>query len=329
MRKSGILMHITSLPNPYGIGTVGKCAFDFIDFLHEAGQSYWQILPLNPTGYGDSPYQSCSAFAGNPYLIDLDLLVQEGLLRKEEPEAVCWTDREDRVDFSRLYEDRLNVLRLAWHRFDQWEALDAFCLDNSSWLPDFALFMALKYESGQKHFYEWDESLRRRDRVALNEFAKSYKEEILFWQFVQYEAKRQWMELKKYANSKGISIIGDMPIYVALDSVDVWKNPELFKLDENFAPKKVAGVPPDYFCEKGQLWGNPVYDYEVHKKDGFSWWIERIKKALKIYDYVRIDHFRAFDRYYEINSNAEDATVGEWIDVPSKELFDEQLLTVA
>ncbi len=318
-RRSGILMPIFSLPNKYGIGSFGKEAYKFVDFLQLAGQKIWQILPLVQTGYGNSPYSSVCSYSFSPYYISVESLREQGLITKAEAKFAL-SDKHC-VDYSDIFAVRYPLLRKAFARFD------IECKEFKNFLRkkeyyDYALYMAIKYVSGQKHFYEWEEPLRRRDKKALNKFAQSYTEELLFWQFVQYEAKRQWTELKKYANSKGISIIGDMPIYVALDSVDVWKNPQLFKLDENFAPKKVAGVPPDYFCEKGQLWGNPVYDYEIHKKDGFSWWIERIKNTLKIYDYVRIDHFRAFDRYYEINSDAEDATVGEWIEVPSKEFFD-------
>ncbi|MBR2498950.1 MAG: 4-alpha-glucanotransferase [Clostridia bacterium] len=318
-RCSGILMPIFSLPSKYGMGSFGKEAYKFVDFLHLAGQKIWQILPLVQTGYGNSPYSSVCSYSFNPYFISVESLKEQKLITKAE--ASFALSNKKYIDYGDLYAVRYPLLRKAFARFDK-ENVEFKSFLKKKEYYDYALYMAIKYASGQKHFYEWEDSLRRRDKNALKKFAKSYDEEIKFWQFVQFEAKREWKALKKYANSKGIKIIGDMPLYVALDSVDVWKNPELFKLDENFAPKKVAGVPPDYFCEKGQLWGNPVYDYEVHQKDGFSWWIERIKKALKIYDYVRIDHFRAFDRYYEIDSKAEDATVGEWVDVPSKEFFD-------
>lgn len=318
-RRSGILMPIFSLPNKNGMGSFGKEAYNFVDFLQSAGQKVWQILPLVQTGYGNSPYSSVCSYSFSPYYISVESLCEQGLITKAEARFAL-SDKQH-VDYGDLYAVRYPLLRKAFARFDK-DSKEFKSFLRKKEYYDYALYMSIKYASGQKHFYEWDEPLRRRDKAELNKFAKSYAEELLFWQFVQYEAKKQWLELKKYANSKGISIVGDMPIYVALDSVDVWKNPELFKLDEDFKPKKIAGVPPDYFCEKGQLWGNPVYDYEVHAKQGFSWWINRIKKALNIYDYVRIDHFRAFDRYYEIDCDAQDATVGEWMFVPSQDLFD-------
>lgn len=317
-RQSGILMPVFSLPSKYGIGSFGKESYKFIDYLSAAGQKVWQILPLVQTGYGNSPYSSVCSYSFNPYFISVELLKEQGLLTAAEIKFAK-SDKEY-IDYGELYSVRYPLLRNAYARFNKEDKAFKRFLKSKEFY-DYALFMAIKYASGQKHFYEWEEPLRKRDELALNKFAKSYKEEINFWQFVQYLAKTQWQAVKKYANEKGISIIGDMPIYVALDSVDVWKDPTLFKLDEDFKPKKVAGVPPDYFCEKGQLWGNPVYDYAAHESDGFSWWIERIKKALSIYDYVRIDHFRAFDRYYEIDSDREDAIVGEWIEVPSKKLF--------
>ena len=318
-RRSGILMPIFSLPSKYGIGSFGKESYKFVDFLSLSGQKVWQILPLVQTGFGDSPYSSVCSYSFNPYFISVDELKTQKLITTAE--AKFQESNKEYVDYGELYAVRYPLLRKAFLRFDKENKEFKKFLRKKEY-HDYAVFMALKFASGQKHFYEWDISFRTRDKKALKNFEKSYKDEILFWQFIQFEAKREWLKLKKYANQKGIKIIGDMPLYVALDSVDVWKNPELFKLDEDFIPTKVAGVPPDYFCEKGQLWGNPVYDYEVHKKDNFSWWINRINKALSIYDYVRIDHFRAFDRYYEIPSGALDATVGEWVNVPSKELFD-------
>ena len=311
-------MPIFSLPNKYGIGSFGKESYDFVDFLSESGQKLWQILPLVQTGYGNSPYSSVSSQSFNPYYISIDVLKEKGLITESEARfALC---EDGFIDYANLYAVRYPLLRKAFSRFDKNDAEFVKFLESKQ-AYDYALFMSIKYASGQKHFYEWDDSLRRREEWALKLFAKEYAEEVLFWQFIQFIAKTEWLKLKAYANSKGVSIMGDMPIYVALDSVDVWKNPELFKLDSEFKPKKVAGVPPDYFSKTGQLWGNPVYDYEVHKKDGYAWWINRIENALSVYDFVRIDHFRAFDRYYEINSDAQDATVGEWIDVPSEELF--------
>ena len=257
MRCSGILMHISSLPGPYGIGTMGKQAFRFIDFLEEAGQSIWQILPLTPTGYGDSPYQSCSTFAGNHYLIDLDELVKEGLLKKAELNEIQWSRSENKADFGLLYNNRLNVLRLAFKRFKDNKALDEFCSDNDSWLPDFALFMALKERFGGKPWYQWDQELKFRDADAIEAVRRELKDEIRFFSFVQYLFFKQWNALRAYAHSKGIRIIGDVPIYVPYDSVEVWKDTALFQLDEGLNPVSVAGCPPDAFSADVQLWGSP------------------------------------------------------------------------
>jgi len=311
-------MPIFSLPSKYGAGTFGKESYNFVDFLAEAGQKIWQILPLVQTGYGNSPYSSVSTSSISPYFISPEILMSEGLLKRAE---LQFSHSEKKyVDYGDLYAVRFPLLRKAFARFDKEDKnFKSYLRKKESY--DYALFMAIKYASGQKHFYEWDTPLKTRDAKALKKFEKDYREEVLFWQFVQYMAKRQWLNLKKYANSKGVEIMGDMPLYVALDSVDVWVNPSLYKLNEDFTPKKVAGVPPDYFSEDGQLWGNPVYDYEVHRKDGFKWWTERLKKALEIFDYVRIDHFRGLDRYYEVDNGRSDAKEGEWIDVPSEELF--------
>lgn len=316
MRGSGILMHITSLPGPYGVGTFGRYAYDFVDFLQKAGQQYWQILPLNPTGYGDSPYQSCSAFAGNPYLIDLDMLVQDGFLEKDELESVCWAEREDRVDFCRLYENRLNLLRLAWSRFDRLEEMDAFCRENSDWLPDFALFMALKAQNDGQPWLQWEDDLKRRQPEAVWKARRQLREEIRFYSFVQYLFHKQWSALRAYANEKGISIIGDVPIYVPMDSVDVWSNPELFQMDEKLQPTAVAGCPPDAFSDDGQLWGNPLYDWKRMEKDGFLWWIRRLTAAQKLYDVVRLDHFRGFESYWSVPYGEETAKNGKWVKGP-------------
>lgn len=311
-------MPIFSLPSKYGIGSFGKESYKFVDYLESAGQKVWQILPLVQTGYGDSPYSSVSSTSFNPYYISVDGLIEKGLITKAEAKFAF--AKEGLIDYGNLYAVRYPLLRKAFSRFDKTDTGFQKFVKSKEAL-DYALFMAIKNASGQKHFYEWDNPLKNRDNKALNKFIKDNGEELLFWQFVQYLAKKEWFELKSYANSKGISILGDMPIYVALDSVDVWKNPELFKLDGDFKPKKVAGVPPDYFSKTGQLWGNPVYDYAEHKKDDFAWWTARIKTALSVYDFVRIDHFRAFDRYYEIDADRKDAIVGEWVEVPSEELF--------
>ena len=264
MRASGILMHITSLPSPYGVGTMGKAAYQFIDFLQAAGQQYWQILPLTPTGYGDSPYQSCSTYAGNHYLIDLDMLVQDGLLMPEEIAAYRWGSNENRVDFGLLYENRLKLLRKAYARFSDWDKLDTFCRENSNWLSDFALFMALKDQNGGKAWYDWDEPLKRREPEAIWQARKQLKEEIRFYTVVQYLFYTQWQALREYAHQKDIQIIGDVPIYVPYDSADVWASPEWFYLDEDMQPVAVAGCPPDYFNADGQLWGNPLYRWAAH-----------------------------------------------------------------
>ncbi len=312
-------MPIFSLPNKYGIGSFGKESFEFIDYLKSAGQKVWQILPLVQTGYGNSPYSSVCSYSFNPYFISVDSLLCNGLITENEASFAC-CENNNYIDYSNLYAVRYPLLRKAFSRFDRSEKEFNEFIKDKDYL-DYALFMALKFATGQKHFYEWDVEYKFREEDALLRFIKDYKEEILFWQFVQYLAKKQWLELKDYANKKGISIVGDMPLYVALDSVDVWKNPNLFKLDQNLMPKKVAGVPPDYFCSEGQLWGNPVYEYLEHQKDGFSWWAKRISNALDIYDYVRIDHFRALDRYYEVDVERTDAKIGEWIEVPSSALF--------
>lgn len=311
-------MPVFSLPSKYGIGDFGEQCYKFIDYLCETGQSVWQILPLVQTGYGNSPYSSVSSESFNPYFISPKELVKKGLLSEEETEFSLYDGKY--VDYGFLYSVRFPLLKKAFSRFDKNdEEFVAFLKEGKAY--DYALFMTLKYESGQKHFYEWDDKYKYRDKTALDAFAKNYREEILFWQFIQFEAEREWFAVKKYANANGVEIFGDMPLYVAHDSVDVWKNPELFKLDENLMPTDVAGVPPDYFCADGQLWGNPVYDYAAHEKDGFFWWSERVKNALKLFDLLRIDHFRGLDRFYSVKAGSENAKNGEWVDVPSDKLF--------
>ncbi len=311
-------MPIFSLPSEYGIGGFGKECFEFIDMLSFGGQKLWQILPLVQTGYGNSPYSSVSAESFNPYFISPEKLVEKGLLTEEE---IAFSKYDGKyIDYGFLYSVRYPMLRQAYARFDKTDKKFVTFVKNKKAF-DYALYMSIKYASGQKHFYEWEEGLKRRDPSALSAFIKDYQEEIDFWQFIQFEAESEWIEVKKYANKKGIKIIGDMPLYVALDSVDVWINPQLFKLTEDFVPTEVAGVPPDYFQADGQLWGNPVYDYDVHMKDDFAWWTNRIKNALGTFDYVRIDHFRALDRYYSIKYGEPTARNGEWIKVPSDELF--------
>ncbi len=318
-RSSGVLMPIFSLPNKYGIGDFGKSGYDFVDFLRRSGQSVWQILPLVQTGYGNSPYSSISSESFSPYYISPEVLRKKKLITDEELKFSVGGG--ETIDYGELYAVRFPLLKKAFSRFDTSNSdFQKYLKSRVSY--DYALYMTLKYASGQKHFYEWSDEFKYRDKKSLSKLAKDYEDEVTFWQFIQYEALSEWLALKKYANDNGIKIIGDMPLYVALDSVDVWVHPRLFKLNEDFSPKKVAGVPPDYFCADGQLWGNPVYDYDNHRADGFKWWTERIKKALRIYDYVRIDHFRGLDRYYEIPSDAHNARNGEWVDVPSDELFE-------
>ncbi len=321
MRSSGILMHITSLPGPYGVGTMGKEAYAFVDFLKKAGQTRWQILPLAPTGYGDSPYQSCSTFAGNHYLVDLDRLVEAGLLKTEELTSIAWNQTENRVDYGMLYNHRLKVLRLAYSRFTGSEAFDSFCRENSMWLPDFALFMALKDQTGGKPWYQWEDGLKHRQPDAVWQARQALKDQIRFYSFVQYLFFSQWEALTDYAHEKGIKIIGDVPIYVPLDSVEVWSSPELFQLDETLTPVAVAGCPPDAFSEDGQLWGNPLYRWEYHAADGYGWWIRRLGAAAKLYDVVRIDHFRGFEAYWSVPYGEATAKNGKWVKGPDMDFI--------
>ena len=318
MRESGVLMHITSLPGPYGVGTMGKQAFSFVDFLAEAGQHCWQILPLNPTGFGDSPYQSCSAFAGNHYLIDLELLVEEGLIKREEPDAITWCRSEEKADFGLLYQNRLSILRKAFARLEDQSGLDAFCRSNESWLTDFAVFMALKDRFGGAPWYQWPEELKFRRETALRQACLELEYEIRFYCFVQYLFFRQWNALRAYAHEKGIRIIGDVPIYVPLDSVEVWKDPRLFQLDENLNPKVVAGCPPDAFTADGQLWGNPIYDWDAMAREDFAWWIRRLAAAGTLYDVVRLDHFRGLEAYWAIPYGDKTARNGCWVKGPGE-----------
>ena len=319
MRKAGILMPLASLPSPYGIGSIGQEAKNFVDFLYDTDQSYWQVLPLNPTSYGDSPYQSPSAFAGNPYYIDLPSLAEEKLLTaKELKDAEHDTER---IDYYYMFVKRLKTLRKAYSRFDGTSAdYLSFVAENSSWLEDYALFMALKVAYGFKPWTEWKKADKFREN--LEESKVKYAEECGFWKFVQYEFFKQWSSLKKYANEKGLEIIGDMPIYVAFDSVEVWSSPKDFLIDERLNPTLVAGVPPDGFTPDGQLWGNPIYDWEKMRANGYVWWIERMKAALKLFDIVRIDHFRGFEAYYGVPFGDETAKNGAWYPCVGAEPFD-------
>ena len=333
MRESGILMPVSSLPGPYGIGCFGAEALKFVDFLAAAGQHIWQLLPLSPTGYGDSPYQSCSAFAGNPYFIDLDALKADGLLTAAQLKAEPWGTDPLSVDYGTLYTSRYKVLRAAYAAWREKYAgrfgcayyypddYYAFTLTNESWLNDYALYMALKTANGMKSWAEWPREYRLRDAGALAEFAAGQEEEIGFWKFLQYEFAVQWKKVKDYANEKGIKILGDIPIYVSADSVDAWVGGELFELDAQGGFARVAGCPPDYFSADGQLWGNPLYNWPYHKQTGYAWWVRRVRHALGIYDLLRIDHFRGFDTYWAIPAGSLTARTGKWENGPGMDLF--------
>ena len=323
MRACGILLPISSIWSAYGIGTFSKEAYEFVDFLKEAGQTYWQILPLGPTGYGDSPYQSFSTFAGNPYYIDLEELIKEGLLSKESCEECDWGGSRAYVDYEKIYRSRFKVLREAFHnsKKDEEEGFKEFVKENDYWLPDYALYMAVKDSYQGKSWSLWERDIRLRQPAALKKYQEKLKEEILFYEFQQYLFAKQWTKLKKYANDKGIKIIGDIPIYVAFDSADAWANPELFQFDENRMPTGVAGCPPDAFSATGQLWGNPLYRWDYHKKTGYAWWMRRIAYCYQLYDVVRIDHFRGFDEYYNIPFGDKTAEAGKWEKGPGYDLF--------
>ena len=306
MRESGVLLPVASLPSDYGIGCFSKEAYEFVDQLKAGGQKNWQILPLGPTGYGDSPYQSFSTFAGNPYFIDLETLIKEGLLTREECDACDFGDNAEFIDYEKIYFSRFKILRKAFERFVPDEEFETFAEENKAWLEDYALYMAIKNSLGGISWSQWPAELKRRVPEAMEEKKKELEEEIQFIRFQQYEFTKQWTRLKKYANDQGIRIIGDIPIYVAFDSADAWANPQLFQFDEECTPIAVAGCPPDAFAATGQLWGNPLYDWEYHEKTGFAWWIQRLEYCYKLYDVVRVDHFRGF---------------GKWRKGPGLELF--------
>lgn len=321
MRSCGVLMHITSLPSPYGIGTMGKAAEDFVDWLKSAGQKYWQVLPIGPTGYADSPYQSFSTFAGNPLLIDLDELVESGLIPKGRYYGMDFGEDPLTVDYEKVSKMKMMLLNEAFSSFQEDVAYLAFVQEEESWLDDYALFMATKEKFNLVSWTKWDKDIKFRNDDAMDKYREELTPRIKFWKFVQYTFYRQWQQLKRYANKNGISIIGDIPIYVAMDSADVWANPDLFMLDSELAPTKVAGVPPDYFSATGQLWGNPLYNWQALKKEDYCWWIARIQKAQSLYDVVRIDHFRAFDTYYAIPADMKTAEHGKWEIGPRMDLF--------
>ena len=317
-------MPVTSLPSPWGVGTMGAAAREFVDFLVESGQTVWQILPIGPTGFGDSPYQVFSTYAGNPYLIDLDELAAEGLLERSEYEGVSWGDDLLSVDYGALFRGRLPVLECACTRLRESRAaeLASFCARESAWLEDYALFMAIKDSRGGAPWTSWDDGLRRREPAALDEARRRLAEGIDFWKAVQCLFFRQWDRLREYAANAGILLMGDIPIYVAPDSADVWASPAQFQLDERLLPTEVAGCPPDGFAAGGQLWGNPLYDWERMAEDDFSWWVERVAYQLRLYDILRIDHFRGFDSYYAIPFGSPDAREGRWREGPGTALFE-------
>ena len=323
-RCSGILMPVFSLPSPYGIGTLGKAAYDFADFLHAAGQRCWQMLPLGPTSYGDSPYQSFSTYAGNPYFIDLDMLIEDGLLEKSEVQEQNWGTEPRYVDYGKIYESRFAVLQKAkdrgWVR-DQAEVA-AFQAENSRWLPDYALYMACKRHFGMRSWTEWEDAdirLRKSPEV-LERYRTLLREDVELFTYLQFLFFRQWNKLRDYLHGLDIQVIGDLPIYVAMDSADVWAEPESFQLDDQCVPTEVSGVPPDYFSAEGQLWGNPLYAWDRMQADGFGWWIRRVDGASKLYDVIRIDHFRGFEAYWAVPYGETTAKNGHWVKGPGMSL---------
>ena len=362
-RNAGILMPVSSLPSPYGIGTFGKDAYDFVTFVKECNHKYWQVLPLGPTTYGDSPYQSYSAFAGNPYFVDLDMLIEAGFLLKSEVISRDWGDGivpvnvseddavngrfgtyrdgnigdERYVSYEKIYNNRFDILRIAYNRFKAvcaeskktlakglplYKQFDNFVKDNADWLEDYALFMALKSHFNNVSWGEWETDIKFRKPEAMSQYEEQLSDDIGYWKFIQFEFYLQWNALKQYANSNGIEIIGDIPIYMGYDSVDVWANQGEFQLDENLTPIKVAGVPPDAFSDAGQKWGNPLYDYDKMEANGFSWWRKRMAASAKLYDVIRIDHFIGIVKYYTIPADMPDARQGEYRQGPGQKLLD-------
>ena len=362
-RNAGILMPVSSLPSPYGIGTFGRDAYDFVTFVKECNHKYWQVLPLGPTTYGDSPYQSYSAFAGNPYFVDLDMLIEEGFLLKSEVISRDWGDGivpvnvseddavngrfgtyrdgnigdERYVSYEKIYNNRFDILRIAYDRFKDacaeskktlakglplYKQFDNFVKDNADWLEDYALFMALKSHFNNVSWGEWETDIKFRKPEAMSRYEEQLSDDIGYWKFIQFEFYLQWNALKQYANSNGIEIIGDIPIYMGYDSVDVWANQGEFQLDENLTPIKVAGVPPDAFSDAGQKWGNPLYDYDKMEANGFSWWRKRMAASAKLYDVIRIDHFIGIVKYYTIPADMPDARQGEYRQGPGQKLLD-------
>lgn len=327
-RACGVLLPVFSLPSKYGIGCFSKEAYEFVDFLKKAGQTYWQILPLGPTSYGDSPYQAFSTFAGNPYFIDLEELVKLKWITRKDCESINWgeTDRSngsDYVDYATIYKNRFKILKKAFEKsnIQKDPEFNKFLKKNSGWLTNYATYMAIKDAHDGISYLEWEEDIRLRKKAALEYWTGKCEKEILFYEFQQYLFHIQWMKLKKYANKNGIKIVGDIPIYVSLDSADTWANPKLFQLDEKGYPTRVAGCPPDCFSDDGQLWGNPLYDWEYNKETGYKWWLERFKTCFELYDVVRVDHFRGFESYYSIPYGDKNARRGKWVKGPGWDLF--------
>lgn len=323
MRAAGILLPIFSIPSKYGIGSFSKEAYEFVDSLEKSGQTYWQILPLGQTGYWASPYQSYSTFAGNPYFIDLEQLIKDGLLTKDECDSYDFGSDENKVDYDKINIAKEKLLRKAYEKSDikNNSQFNEFCKENDYWLDDFALYFAVKQYFDGKSWIEWDEDIRDRKKDAMIHYKDMLDKEIFYYKFVQYEFCVQWFKLKKYANNKNIKIFGDIPIYVAFDSADCWSDTKLFQFDENNNPKSVAGCPPDAFSKTGQMWGNPLYDWDYHKSTGYGWWIRRFDYCFKLFDIVRVDHFRGFDEYYSIPYGQETAVNGEWKKGPGIEFF--------
>ena len=322
MRSSGILLHISSLPSPCGIGTLGKAAYEFADFLHDAGQHYWQILPIGPTSYGDSPYQSFSTCAGNPYFIDLELLRDDGLLLQEELDSIDWAAHEERVDYGFQFSVRFDLLYRAYERGRDRYAreVEQFRAENP-WVEEYALYMAVKRSRGMVSWEQWPEEIRLRRPGAVETYATVLAEDMNFFIFLQFLFFRQWDALRDYVHGKGIEIIGDLPIYVPYDSCDVWANPSLFQLDVQGVPTGVAGCPPDYFAKDGQLWGNPLYDWQKMSADGYRWWKKRIRAASRLFDVIRIDHFRGLESYWSIPYGEETARNGKWVKGPDHDFI--------
>ena len=324
-RQSGVLMHISSLPGKYGIGSFGQSAYDFVDFLVRTKQRYWQILPLGTTSYGDSPYQSFSAFAGNTYFIDFDILIEEGLLNEADVKGADFGDDPRKVDYAKIFDARRPIMEKAVARFLKAGDLpdyENFVKQNAAWLEVFAEYMAIKEHFDNLAWTEWpDEAIRRREAASLASYRENLADKLAYHRVTQYLFFKQWLRLKAYANEHHIEIVGDMPIYVAADSADVWAQPHFFKTDAVGKPTCVAGCPPDEFSETGQLWGNPIYDWEAMDKDGYAWWIERLRESFKIYDIVRIDHFRGFESYWEVPAGSETSASGKWVKGPDYKLF--------